>query len=99
MYLGIKTVLTKSFARIHRDNLVNFGILPLTFSDNADYDKIKAGDILEIKGVRKSLEDSTPITIRNVTQNFDIKTSFDFSGRERQILLAGGKLSYTVASS
>ena len=99
MYLGIKTVLTKSFARIHRDNLVNFGILPLTFSDNADYDKIKAGDILEIKGVRKTLEDNTPITIRNITQNFDIKTSYDFSLRERQILLAGGKLSYTVASS
>ncbi len=99
MYLGIKTVLTKSFARIHRDNLVNFGILPLTFSDNADYDKINAGDILEIKGVRKTLEDNTPITIRNITQNFDIKTSYDFSDRERQILLAGGKLTYTVASS
>jgi len=99
MYLGIKTVLTKSFARIHRDNLVNFGILPLTFSDNADYDKINAGDVLEIKGVRKTLEDNTPITIRNITQNFDIKTSYDFSERERQILLAGGKLSYTVASS
>ena len=99
MYLGIKTVLTKSFARIHRDNLVNFGILPLTFSDNADYDKINAGDILEIKGVRKTLEDNSPITIRNVTQNFDIKTSYDFSDRERQILLAGGKLTYTVASS
>ncbi len=68
-------------------------------ADNADYDEIKAGDILEIKGVRKTLEDNTPITIRNITQNFDIKTSYDFSERERQILLAGGKLSYTVASS
>ena len=99
MYLGIKTVLTKSFARIHRDNLVNFGILPLTFANNADYDRINDGDVLEVSGVRKSLEENSPITLRNTTQNFNIETSYDFSERERQILLAGGKLSYTVASS
>jgi aconitate hydratase len=99
MYLGIKTVLTKSFARIHRDNLVNFGILPLTFANNADYEKIKDGDILKVSNVRKSLEDNSPIVIHNSTQKLDIETSYDLSERERQILLAGGKLSYTVASS
>jgi aconitate hydratase len=98
MYLGIKTVLTKSFARIHRDNLVNFGILPLTFKNDGDYDRIKSGDILEIKGAKKALKENLPISVHNRTQNFDIETSYDFSKRERDILLAGGKLSYTVAS-
>ncbi|MHA1940446.1 MAG: aconitate hydratase [Candidatus Hodarchaeales archaeon] len=99
MFLGIKAVLTKSFARIHRDNLVNFGILPLTFSNNDDYEKVKDGDILEIKGVRTSLKNNSAITVRDVTQNFDIEASYDLSQRERDILLAGGKLSYTVAST
>ncbi len=99
MYLGIKTVLTKSFARIHRDNLVNFGILPLTFKDNADYDRINDGDVLEIKGARTALKENQPIIVHNRTQNFDVQTSYDFSEREREILLAGGKLSYTVSAS
>jgi aconitate hydratase len=94
MYLGIKAVLTKSFARIHRDNLINFGILPLSFANAADYDKIRDNDVLEIKGVRKALEANTPIIIRDVTQGFDIKTSYDLSERDRKILLAGGTLSY-----
>ncbi|MFX0173535.1 MAG: aconitate hydratase, partial [Candidatus Hodarchaeota archaeon] len=99
MYLGIKFVLTKSFARIHRDNLVNFGILPLVFTDSGDYDKINKNDVLEIKGVRKALEENTPIIVHNMTQGFDIETTYDLSERERQIVNAGGKLSYTVASS
>ena len=94
MYLGIKAVLTKSFARIHRDNLVNFGILPLSFANAGDYDKIKENDVLEIKGVRKALEGNGPIIIQNATQGFDIETSYDLSERDRKILLAGGTLSY-----
>lgn len=97
MYLGIKFVVTKSFARIHRDNLVNFGILPLVFKSSEDYDKINDSDILEIKGVRKSLEENEPLIIHNVTQGFDVVTSYDLSERERKIVLLGGKLSYTVA--
>ena len=99
MYLGIKVVLTKSFARIHRDNLVNFGLLPLKFVDNQDYNKIKNGDILEIQGVRKTIKENAPLKIHNITQNIDIETSYDLSERERNIILAGGTLSYTVASS
>lgn len=99
MYLGIKFVITKSFARIHRDNLVNFGILPLGFVNNEDYGKINDNDVLEIKGVRKALEENQKIIVHNVTQGFDIETSYDLSERERQIVLAGGKLSYTVASA
>lgn len=98
MYLGIKAVLTKSFARIHRDNLVNFGILPLSFKNSADYDKINENDILEIKGVLKALEESDEIIVRNITQGFEFESSHDLSDRERQIIIAGGKLSYTVAS-
>ncbi len=99
MYLGIKVVLTKSFARIHRDNLVNFGLLPLTFVNNEDYDKLNDGDVLEIKEVRKALKGKKPIKIHNITQNTEIETSYDLSERERDIILAGGTLSYTVASS
>ena len=60
---------------------------------------LEDGDILKVSGIRKSLEDNSAITIHNDSQNFDIETSYDLSERERQILLAGGKLSYTVAST
>ncbi len=97
MYLGIKVVLTKSFARIHRDNLINFGILPLTFVNNADYDKLKANDILELKGIRTNLSKGTnPFTVRNKTQGYDLEVKHDLSERERDIILAGGKLTYTT---
>jgi aconitate hydratase len=99
MYLGIKFVLTKSFARIHRDNLVNFGILPLVFTNPGDYDKVNENDVLEIKGVRKALEENIPIIVHNLTQGYDIETTYDLSERERHIVNSGGKLSYTVASS
>ena len=97
MYLGIKAVITKSFARIHKDNLVNFGILPLTFKNPSDLDDIKKDDILDIKEIRSALESEvTTITIQNVTQNKEFVSNFDFlSDRERKIILAGGKLNYT----
>ena len=56
LYLGVKAVLVKSFARIHRANLINAGILPLTFANEADYDKIDQGDELELANVRKAIE-------------------------------------------
>ena len=97
MYLGIKAVITKSFARIHKDNLVNFGILPLTFKNPDDLADIKEDDILDIKEIRSALvSDVTSVTIQNVTQNKDYVGNFDFlSDRERKIILAGGKLNYT----
>ena len=95
MYLGIKLVLTKSFARIHRDNLVNFGILPLLFLNNDDYDKIKNGDIVEIKEIRNSiLENIKPITVKNVSQGYSFEVTYDLSERERYIIIEGGKLNY-----
>ncbi|MHA1775423.1 MAG: aconitate hydratase [Promethearchaeia archaeon] len=98
MYLGIKFKVAKSFARIHRDNLVNFGIVPLTFENPADYDKINQGDKLTIKDITNALKDGIkPIIMRNETQNIDIPLTYDLSERDRQIILAGGKLTYVSA--
>ncbi|MFO8017934.1 MAG: aconitate hydratase [Promethearchaeia archaeon] len=96
MYLGIKAVLCRSFSRIHRDNLVNFGILPLVFRDTEDYEKLKVDDILHIKNVRSALlSEEGLISIQNITQNYEFKARYNLSEREIQILLAGGKLNYT----
>ncbi len=97
MYLGLQFVLTKSFARIHKSNLVNFGILPLTFVNAADYDRLKQDDQLEIPNVRASLQKGNRVTIKNVTQGYDLEAQFDLSSRQVRILLAGGLLNFTKA--
>lgn len=93
MYLGIKAVIAKSFARIHRSNLVNFGILPLTFADPADYDRIEAGDRLIID-LHAGLEQDE-IAVTNVTRGFTFKVRHGLSPRQQAIILAGGLLNYT----
>lgn len=99
MYLGIKAVITKSFARIHRDNLINFGIIPFTFNDASDYGKLKQNDILKIEGVQKLISNNTkPVIVQNVTQGTSFEISYDLSDRERKILFAGGKLNFTRES-
>jgi len=96
MYLGIKAVISKSFARIHRDNLINVGILPLVFTEWSAYDKMEMNDILEIKNIRNTiLEAEDTIVIRNITKKFEFSVKHDLSSREREIILAGGKLNYT----
>ncbi|MGV9199830.1 MAG: aconitate hydratase [Promethearchaeia archaeon] len=96
MYLGIKAVISKSFSRIHRDNLVNFGILPLVFLNAKDYEKLKAEDILHLKDIRTALSAGKDfISIENRTQNYEFKTGYNLSERESQIIMAGGKLNYT----
>jgi aconitate hydratase len=87
-YLGVKAVIAKSFARIHLANLVNFGILPLTFVDKQDYSNVAKGDILEldIKGLKRNL------CVKNVTKGAEIKVELDLSDRERDMVKAGGKL-------
>ncbi|MEE8256387.1 MAG: aconitate hydratase [Acidobacteriota bacterium] len=92
MYLGLKAVIAKSFARIHWANLVNFGILPLTFENPADHDRLNQGDEFEILGVRKALSDGKPVKLRNVTQNFDIPVQYTMTERQRNVMLAGGLL-------
>ena len=96
MYLGIKAVVAKSFARIHKDNLVNFGILPLTFADPADYDKFDDADELEFGAVKDELSSgSETVTVKNVTKGTDIKLSHGFTQRQIDTILEGGKLNYT----
>jgi aconitate hydratase len=95
MYLGIKAILTKSYARIHRSNLINFGILPLTFKDTEEFSKIQQGDHLRIVQLRKGLQEEGFLKIENVTQKRMFEVSHGLSSREREILLAGGLLNYT----
>ena len=98
MYLGIVAVMAKSFARIHRANLINFGILPLRFSDPGDTDRIEAGDVLSIAGVRDTLAASQHYTVTNVTRGFDFKVFSDLSERERDLMLSGGLLPFVKMS-
>lgn len=88
-YLGLKTVIAKDFARIHRQNLINFGILPLTFVDAGDYERIELGDVLEIEALRSALGQNGPIQIRNKTKNFVFQVHHGLSNRQVGILLAG----------
>ncbi len=96
MYLGIKAVITKGFARIHRANLINFGILPLTFLNEADYDKLQQGDKLEIPNVRSNLKKSNTLIIHNITQDNTFEVEHNLTERQLDIVLAGGLLNYTV---
>jgi aconitate hydratase len=81
--------------RIHKANLINFGILPLTFVNKDDYAMIDQGDSLEITGVRKTLQGKTQtLTVRDSTKGKTFEASFDLSDRDRQIILAGGSLNY-----
>lgn len=96
MYLGIKVVLTRSFARIHHDNLVNFGILPLIFIDSDSLQKIEDGDLIDINNIRQILESGNNIfKIYNKTKDIFLEAKANLSDREKRIILAGGKLNYT----
>lgn len=90
MYLGIKVVLAKSYARIHESNLVNFGIPPLRFIDPADGDTIEQGDRLELPEIRAALEEGRPIIVRNVTKGREYRMTHALSPRQVAMLLAGG---------
>ena len=92
MYLGLKAVIAKSFARIHWANLVNFGILPLTFENPVDYDRLTQDDEFEISGVRKALSEGKPVKLRNITQGFEIPVQYTMTERQRNVMLAGGLL-------
>lgn len=95
LYLGIKAVLVKSFARIHCANLVNAGIVPLVFENEADYDRIDQMDDLSMPNIRAELEAGQPITVKNETKGFTIHTNAQLTDRQRDMILAGGLLNYT----
>jgi aconitate hydratase len=94
MYLGVRAVITKSFARIHVANLINAGIMPLTFKNADDYDKLNQGDTLTLSNVFSGM-DSGEITLKNETTGEEIPLVCNFTERQKAILKAGGLLSYT----
>lgn len=98
LYLGVKAVITKSFARIHCANLINAGILPLTFADANDYDKISQGDELSLKGIKDAIVNNKPAVLVNLTKNEEYTINYDLSQRQKDIILAGGLLNYTKES-
>ena len=95
LYLGVKAVITKSFARIHKANLVNASILPLNFVNPDDYEKINVGDNLELPNIKAELKSGKEITLINKTKNEEYKLVCEVSERQIDILTAGGLLDYT----
>lgn len=99
LYLKIKGILAKSFARIHTANLINSGILPLVFANPEDYDIIDQGDELTIENTPVQIEAGDIVMVKNVSKNRDIETILKVSPRIKSIILAGGLLNYTKNKS
>lgn len=99
MYLGVKSVIAKSFARIHRANLVNFGILPLTFENENDYNIFDQGDTIELPDIKNRLKSKARLTIKNITKNKEIRVLHALTPREIDILCVGGLLNYQAQSN
>ncbi|MCP4566956.1 MAG: aconitate hydratase [FCB group bacterium] len=95
MYLGLKMVLTKSFARIHLANLINFGIMPLTFANPKDYDRVDQGDELQLPMVSDIIATGADLSVKNLTKKIDIPVTYSLTSRQVAIVRAGGLLNYT----
>ena len=95
MYLGLQAVIAKAFARIHKANLINFGILPLQFKNPSDYEKAEKGDRLVIKDVINSLNGSQVYKVENITKGAAFEVVSDLNDRQKQIIIKGGLLPYT----
>lgn len=99
LYLGIKGVIAKSFARIHQANLINSGILPMTFENEADYDRIDMMDELKIENAPKCIMEGDTLIVKNITKNEEYKVSIALSDRQKEIMILGGLLNYTRENS
>jgi aconitate hydratase len=98
MYLGVVGVIVKDFARIHLANLINWGIVPMTFADPADHGRVRQGDVLEVPDLRRQVESGADtVQVKNVTQGTAFPVALNLNTRERGYLLAGGKLAHTKA--
>jgi len=93
-YLGLRAVLAKGFARIHSQNLINFGVLPLTFVDPADYDRIQAGDVLRLTNLRRELTEGGKLAVENVTRQYKFQVHHHMSPRQVLFLLRGGLINW-----
>lgn len=98
MYLGVKAVITKSLARIHKNNLINHGVVPLNFVNLADYDKINQDDELKITNFPEQLK-SRNIIVENLTKGFSFETKTELTEREVNILIDGGQLRQVQAKN
>ena len=99
MFLGIQAVLVKSFARIHRSNLINFGILPLQFENPGDYDRLGNGDRLILKDLNATVNTTQKYVIENATQGYTFTVISSLNDREKELIKKGGLLPYTRANS
>ena len=98
MYLGVVGVIVKDFARIHLANLINWGIVPMTFANPADQEKVRQGDLLEIPGIRRLVEGGAEkVVVNNLTQKTTFTVALSLNRRERDYVLAGGRLAHTKA--
>ena len=95
LYLGVRAVVAKSFARIHAANLINFGIAPLVLDDGDDYELLAEGDGIYIEGFASAIENAEKVLLVNRKNNARVWVKLDFTPRQREILLAGGLLNYT----
>lgn len=97
-YLGLRVAIVKDFARIHWQNLVNFGVLPLTFVNEADYDNLEQGDVLELKDIKSKIQNGNEITITVKGKNNEIKVKHLLSSRQIEIVLSGGLINWVKAN-
>ncbi len=95
-YLGLKCVIAKSYARIHRKNLINFGILPLVFSHPKEHESIEVNDELEIYNIYEKMQHSSQVDVRNVTKNKHFSTKLELTDQEIQLLKAGGLINFVL---
>jgi len=94
MYLGLRVVIAKSFARIHWSNLINLGIVPLTWANESDYDQVEQGDELELVGLGEALRNRTPVTVCDLSKGKEFKAAHTLTPRQAEIVLAGGVLNW-----
>lgn len=94
LYLGVKAIIAKSFARIHKDNLINSGILPLVLSDKSDYERFEEFDDIEMDNIIEDLRSEKIVKVLNKTKGFEILCRFEGSAADTEILIAGGYLNY-----
>ena len=99
MYMGVKAVIAKSFERIHIANLINFGIIPLIFKNESDYNKITQGDDIEMSDIRNIVRQGGALTVKNKTNGAEFEVEYNLSERQKEIILAGGTLAYMKSHS
>jgi len=98
-FLGLRLLLAKSFARIHHQNLINAGVLPLSFERSEDYDALDASDVLQVEGIHEAVRSNTPLSVRVLNKELEFAAQCQMSSRQREIFLAGGLINWFRARS